>query len=101
MSKTKVLLDYGRRKFGQERRASGPRTLPEGLKMFYPKLNQEELEDWVSRVKSETEADPDFLLFVTLLCGAQFWLREANATGALEELSFWLTSNPRGGCRIS
>ena len=44
---------------------------------------------------SETEADPDFLLFVTLLYGAQFWLREANAAGALEQLSFWLTSNPR------
>lgn len=95
MPKIKELPDYERRNFGQEPRASGPRTLPEGLKMFYPKLNQEEFEDWVFRIKSKTEADANFLQFVTLLCGAQFWLREANATGALEQLSFWLRSHPR------
>src|SRR2546427_562564 len=71
------------------------RTLRAGVLAVFAWADRARLESWEARVREEARKAPEPLLFVALLCGAQFRVFHLEVAPVLRDFGSWLTSHPR------
>lgn len=70
-------------------------TLEEGVLAAFPNARKEDLVAWLGGVAVERGREPEFLLFVALICGTQYRVIHPEAALVLERLRQWLTEIPK------
>ena len=69
-------------------------TLQEGVRGCFPAVEPRALGTWLDAL-AKAKVEPEFFLFVVLVCGVQFQVYRMDPKAVADELRAWLVSPPR------